>query len=165
MAGKGTKSKDEYSPLLEEGLHPMSTDDLRSLVVDGFSKSLRRRMLWDNFIEVVDLLTASGLTCEIWVDGSFLTKKIDPDDVDFVVDVPADQYDNLTQAQGDILNKLVGQEFYQDKHLHSYLMLKAPLGHNLFHLSRDGHARWERDFGYAYVSKEPKGIAVVGVTP
>ena len=49
MAGKGKKSKDEYPPLLEEGMHPMSAGKLKALVVDGFPKSTRRSMLGPQF--------------------------------------------------------------------------------------------------------------------
>lgn len=122
-------------------------------------------MLWANLMEVVDRLAQVGLKCDIWLDGSFLTEKIDPDDVDFVVDVPAGQYDKLTFAQESILSDLSARKFKEDKHLHSFVMFNAPMGHSLFPLSRESHERWKRDFGFAYVSRIPKGIAVIGVEP
>lgn len=143
----------------------MSVDDLKAVVVDGFPRSTRRGMLWSNFLQIIDQLKAASIPCKIWVDGSFLTKKIEPDDVDFVVDVPAYITDNPTMAQKALLNKLADLAFCKVEKLHSFVMLDAPVVHKDYALSQTLHARWKKDFGFAYVSKEPKGIAVLAVTP
>jgi hypothetical protein len=71
-------------PLLPMGLHEMDLDELRRLCVDGFPTSTNRRYLADAFEELVDALVECGLSCEIWVNGSFLTSKLDPADLDVV---------------------------------------------------------------------------------
>lgn len=116
-------------------------------------------------MEIVDALSAAGLKCDVWVDGSFLTKKIDPDDIDLVVDVPASITDNPTPAQSALLAALDGQNFKISKHLDSYVMVTAPLGHTLYPVSQISHEQWKKDFGHAYVSRVPKGIAVLEVRP
>lgn len=165
MAGKGEKSKTVFPPLLSPGFHHMSADDLKALVVDEFPLSVCRSALWDNLVELLNLLVAADLACDIWIDGSFLTRKIDPEDVDLVVNIGASISDNPTQEQREIIEKIADAAFYCDKNLDSYVMVNAPVGHKDNSLSRDLHRQWENDFGYAYVSREPKGIAVVGVAP
>ena len=36
---------------------------------------------------MVGLLTADGIHGDLWVDGSFVTKKLEPDDVDVVLEI------------------------------------------------------------------------------
>jgi hypothetical protein len=141
----------------------MSVDDLKAMVVDGFPLSTRRGALWDNLIKILDRLKALNIPCKVWVDGSFLTKKIDPDDVDFVIDLPVTISDNPTPAQKAFLNQLASHAFCKMEKLHSFLMFDAPVMHAEYALSQQLHAQWERDFGFAYVSKEAKGIAVLAV--
>lgn len=91
MTGGASMTKDEFPPLLGEGLHPMSIRDLKTLVVDGFPQSQRRAPLWSNLVALIDKLTLRGIECDLWVDGSYLTKKLEPDDVDFVLDIRIDR--------------------------------------------------------------------------
>jgi hypothetical protein len=44
-------------------------------------------------------------------------------------------------------------------------MFTAPAIHKRFAKSQSLHERWKKDFGFAYVSKEPKGMAVLAVQP
>src|SRR5439155_19032770 len=106
-----SRHKAEFPPLLQSGLHEMSVDDLKAMVVDGFPLSTRRGTLWDNLIQILERLKALKIPCKILVDGSFLTKKIDPDDVDFVIDLPVAISDNPTPAQERFLNQLAGHAF------------------------------------------------------
>ena len=132
MAGK---TKDEFPPLLGAGLHVMSAQDIKVLAVDDFPHSQRRGPLWQNLMELVDLIRTAGFTCKIWIDGSFLTKKIDPDDIDLVVDFRADEVDTANLAQQHFFHQLSKQQFRNTKNLHTYCMIDAPLGHNLYPLS------------------------------
>ena len=157
--------KDEFPPLLQPGLHKMSVDALKILTVDAFPKSTRRPQLWASFLGVVAALKKRGLTCEIWVDGSFLTKKIDPDDVDFVMDFPIHAIEQATPAQEALLDALGAFTFHKSGKLHSYIMFTAPAVHLQYQQSKDLHDQWRNDFGLSYVKKEPKGIAVVEVQP
>lgn len=143
----------------------MGVDDLKALVVDKFPSSQRRGMLWNNFLKIANQLAALAIPCKIWIDGSFLTEKIDPDDVDFVVDLPVHIADSPNPAQRAFLNQLGSRAFCKAEKLHSFLMFDAPAIHAKFAISERLHAQWKRDFGFAYVSKEPKGIAVLAVQP
>jgi hypothetical protein len=160
-----SRHKDEFPPLLNPGLHAMSAADLKKLVVDDFPLSERREALWNNFIAIAEHLKKLQIRCEIWVDGSFLTKKIDPDDVDFVVDIPVAILDTATPGQSDLLKKLSAMAFSSNEKLHSFVMFDAPAIHKGHVKSVELHNQWEKDFGFSYAKKEPKGIAVLKVTP
>ena len=160
-----TRHKPEFPPLLQPGLHDMSAGDMKALVVDNFPLSTRRAMLWQNLTALIDQLKALSMPCKVWVDGSFLTEKIDPDDVDFVADFPIHVIENATPAQEALLNQLVAHAFCKIQKLHSFVMFDAPIVHKDYATSSNIHEQWKRDFGFSYVKKTPKGIAVFKVQP
>jgi len=73
-----------------------------------------------------------------------------------VVDVPAVILDNANGAQAD---------FLCDKQLHAFIICNAPISHPFYLPALTSRNQWMKDFGYAYGSKAPKGIAVMGVSP
>ena len=158
-------SNNEYSAALAAGLHKMSVDELRAKVVDAFPLSNGRSELWANFLDVVYQLKKLGLKGEFGSIGSFLTEKINPRDVDFVFDVPVHVLENATPQQEVLLNKLADRGFKKVEKLHSFVMYSAPAPHVQFAESERIHAQWKRDFGFSYVDKTPKGIAVIEVRP
>lgn len=158
-------SADEFPPLLQAGLHKMSVDELKAKVVDAFPLSAGRATLWANFIDVVGQIKKLGLQGEIWVDGSFLTNKLNPGDVDFVFDLPIHVIEQATPQQEELLEKLSKNGFRKSEKLHSFIMFTAPGTHSEFAEGQRLHAQWQKDFGVSYVKKEPKGIAVIEVRP
>lgn len=158
-------AKDEYPPLLQAGLHRMSSNQLKAMVLDAFPLSNSREGLWKSFQSLLDALTAAKVKCDIWVDGSFLTEKIDPNDVDFVVDVSIDVLSHGTAVQVDLLRQLSDQDFKKTDKLHSFVMFTSPAGHSTYSDALRVHDQWRKDFGFSYVAKTPKGIALVEVVP
>lgn len=156
---------EEFPPLLPAGLQKMTLTELKTLVVDKFTYSQSRPALWSNFMEIIDKLIDEKIPCDIWVDGSSLTEKINPDDVDFVVELPIALLSTFNQTQISLIEHLGTQAFKQGKKLHSFVKLTAPAGHPFHSKATISHNQWLKDFGYSYVKKEPKGIAVVEVRP
>jgi hypothetical protein len=87
-------STPEYPPLLPIGRHQMSMADLRQLCVSEFPLSTTRDRIMSGFEEVVRKLDSVGIVGEVWVNGSFLTKKIDPNDIDASLRLQVDVWDN-----------------------------------------------------------------------
>jgi hypothetical protein len=63
----------------------MTLADLRKACVDAFVLSRRRDPIMQSLEAKCLAISGALLRAEVWVDGSFLTHKIDPDDVDVVV--------------------------------------------------------------------------------
>jgi len=74
--------KQAFQPLLPPGRHVLSITELNSLTVLDFPKSVRRRMLFAELQKLVNFLGLANVVGEIWIDGSFLTEKLEPDDID-----------------------------------------------------------------------------------
>jgi hypothetical protein len=138
----------------------MSESELRTLCVDGFPLSTTRASIMDGLSEVVARLRVAGIDSEVWVDGSFMSQKIDPDDVDIVVPFPADMYEHGTTAQRSAL-EWVSSNLKADHHCDSYVFAEFPSGHNPA-VGADPRAYWTKFFGHAR-NGTPKGIAVIQV--
>jgi len=146
-----SRFKPEFPPLLSAGLHRFDAVGLQRLTVRNFAASVSRQRLWDNFKRlVIDKITRVGLSCEIWLNGSFLTHKIDPNDVDFVVDVPINSWQHATHHQAALLYQYSAMAFPASDVLHSFVMYNTPPGHPMESGAIAIHRQWERDFGTAY---------------
>jgi hypothetical protein len=143
----------------------MTVAELQALAVDEFPLSDTRPVLWKNFVRILNALKREGIICGIWIDGSFLTQKIDPDDVDFVVDFPGDILGRATDTQLDLIDKLQTRFFKRSDKLESFVIFDVAPDNPEFAVMNIAREQWKKDFGFSYIKKEPKGIALIEVRP
>jgi hypothetical protein len=106
-------------------------------------------------------LTEESIKSEVWIDGSFLTTKIDPDDVDIVVIIEAQHVPVDTAASAwEILQRIVDQDFDQPLRCDSYLYCDVPSGHPQYLENEVWRAYWIRPFCFTRKT-ETKGLVVV----
>lgn len=74
----------EFTALLAPGIHRLSEADLEQLAVMAFPKSVRRQVLFAHLQLWLSALRATGATGYVWLDGSFMTEKPEPSDIDLV---------------------------------------------------------------------------------
>src|SRR5688572_17509862 len=91
--------KPDFPPLLQPGHHQMATDQIRALCVVQFPNSKTRTRLMAGLEQVMGMLESFDVEGELWIDGSFVTQKSDPEDVDLVLRVQASFYDNANPDQ------------------------------------------------------------------
>src|SRR5919109_1209681 len=73
---------------LPEGIHDCTVDEAAERF-GSFQQAIHRRQLWDSFLEFMREVIDSGLVDAILVDGSFVTAKAEPNDIDLVLVVSA----------------------------------------------------------------------------
>ena len=157
--------KPEFPPLLAEGMHPMSLAELENLCVTPFPLSSTRKGIMAGLHTVVSRIAEAGIRCDIWVDGSFLTQKIDPVDVDIIALIPAEFYDAGTDQQRDVIEWLTSgenlprREFRCDTHAEPIYPESSPM----HYMVPDAIQYWRSIYGRSVESGEPKGIAVIEV--
>ncbi len=86
---KETMKKDA-TPLLEAGIHTKTLEETYLICVDSFKDKQRREELFSLLKMFLAEIKSQIGDCEIWLDGSFLTKKMNPNDIDIVVYLPSD---------------------------------------------------------------------------
>jgi len=89
-------------------LHEATADEVRATFVDGFPASQTRPAIWhaheDHPTAWKPLLGARAR--EQWLNGSFVTGKTDPGDLDFATFVPLDEVNALASEQRNALDRL-----------------------------------------------------------
>lgn len=81
----GEKVNFEANGMLPAGLHDCSVEDFIAVFVDNFPTSQRRKIIVDTLWDFAQDVFAIGIPCEFWVDGSFVTTKVNPNDADLVL--------------------------------------------------------------------------------
>lgn len=99
--------KKSYRPLLAPGRHRLTLDELKDLTVDSFTRSKRRAQLFTELEALAYAAAKTRLSVEIWVDGSFLTSKREPDDIDFTLLLFADEIDALGPPEKRLAQDLI----------------------------------------------------------
>jgi hypothetical protein len=71
----------------------------RRLCVDRFPGSITRSRILTNLEGVIATINQQSIAGQIWIDGSFLTEKLNPDDVDIALVITADVLKRLSSQQ------------------------------------------------------------------
>lgn len=142
---------------LDAGLHMSSMQELKEVFVKQFTTSQTREEIYNNFLEWKTELEKKYRIYEIWVDGSFATNKINPNDIDIVVFAYLENNQELFHQWNSIRNK--------DK-IDAYLTIavceenKKILTPKLFYEMVNQRNYWRGQFGFDR-NDLPKGIIVL----
>ena len=149
----------EYDPIFPLGFHHLMMTDLELVCVEMFPLSRTRSDIMEGFRTFVQNLVDWGVRGELWVDGSFLTEKIDPKDIDVVLRCDGSVFDKADGAY----RKAVAWVNENQK-----AALKCD-SYTFFEYDEDDPLHQEGQWQYAwYLSRwghssigEPKGIVVI----
>lgn len=109
---------------------------------------------------VVQKLAVTKVAGHLWVDGSFLTQKIDPEDVDLLLRFSGDFYDNATLEQAETIRWFAEEDLKSLHHCDCYIWVELPCDHAAYMESEWSRSYWIRQFGFSR-RNERKGIAVI----
>lgn len=144
----------DYPALLEPGMHNMTLSDLKSVFVDPFENVERREKLLSRFEAFISRLKDVPINMEVWIDGSFATKKENPSDIDLVVVCEQDEVNRLP-----IEKKIILKELFEDQKA-----TKLRYECDAYFVINDMHDKsyWRGLFGFDR-NENPKGIARIKV--
>ena len=139
-------------PLLAAGYHEMSWQVLEDTCLAPFAFSSTRPTLTKQLQMFVNELRAMGLQGELWVDGSYVTDKEDPGDVDlvYVPDIGCLPQISANFSRIHVLFAQLGAKAIYN--CHAFLVDPQ---------SRDELAYWRGLFGFCHDEKTPKGMIVL----
>jgi len=76
---------DENGHLFPYEAHDITLDEMPEIFVDAFPESETRKRLFDNYLDwVIDFQRDVFPYFTQWINGSFVTQKLNPKDIDFV---------------------------------------------------------------------------------
>ena len=96
--------------LLPLGFHHLTMGNVEQGCVDLFPLSTIRATIFGGLVTFVQTLEAANVPGELWIDGSFLTDKINPKDVDVLLRVDGAVYNSGTQEQRDAIDWVIANQ-------------------------------------------------------
>lgn len=137
----------------------MSVAEVRDLCVAPFPLSKTRAPIMAGFELLLEKLGKEGIKAEIWIDGSFISKKLNPSDIDILVCADAEIYDANSSVRK-VLDWLDQEDLKPTYFCDSYLQLDYPDGHKNRVLSERTKTSWRRWF-HTDRSGHPRGLAAI----
>jgi len=145
-----------HDPLFAPGIHDQSLDDLEAACVTAFNEGKHREELFENFRSLCEELHKNlGIDCKLWVNGSFVTEKEKPNDIDVVCIAPRSEVNSLNGSDQTRLAKLVRTQL--SKIAYDTDLYFCPEGDS------SGLDYWKNQFG-SDRSGSDKGIASIKLT-
>ena len=102
-----------------------------------------------------------GLRGNLWLDGSFLTEKIDPEDVDYLLCVASDLYENDPAVRAAV-DWASAEDRHFSHYCDAYKWIEYTSGHPLFKNAVRERADWTQWYGTSR-GGVPKGIVVISL--
>ena len=158
-------SKPEFPPLIaphsdRPRLESMTAIDVRRRFAGDFPLSTTRTNILLGLMEVIAILDEVRIEGALWIDGSFVTKKIDPSDVDIVLQLKAEFVYGCSPVQQQVLSWFAHDDLKEDFRCHSFVVIEYPEGHYLHASGEQQRIEWLDWFGTSR-SGDPKGIGVI----
>ncbi len=155
--------KQDYPPLLPEGFHAYTLPEIYDFGVARFGLSETRKNICDGLARLSDILENGGVPCDVWVNGSFMTEKYDPEDADLLVRVDCQFLENASPDQHSVLEWINKFGPLEDGLLcHTFVDVVYPPGTPIGETSKQQFGYWQSMFGLSRGNNE-KGIAVLKI--
>ena len=145
--------KRDFPPLFPAGIHPKTLAEVEAAAVQRFPGNARRELIWQQFSMLYATVTSIVPRCEWWIDGSFLTAKDDPDDIDAAVFIEANVFNNLSAHSQAILEALRDRPSTKLNYLTDFFIVPAEDVNQRFY--------WRGVFGFGHDSISAKGFVSV----
>lgn len=71
--------------VIQPGFHELSIKEVHSSFVENFPNSQSRRNIFKSFLSFIEKISIGYAPTEIWIDGSFVTSKVNPNDIDILL--------------------------------------------------------------------------------
>jgi hypothetical protein len=86
-----------YPALYSGGFISVSLDDIQNVFLPIGANSSRRKMLANQLRLFIQKLQSTGVSGDLWVDGSFSTKNLEPMDIDLLLVISRVVFSALTE--------------------------------------------------------------------
>jgi len=137
----------------------MTLGEVWERFVVAYGEPASRTAIYWNLEQVVQDLLQANITCDIWLDGSLLTDKPDPGDLDITVVIDSQVIDSLDENQLKLVDKLTMAEYGEG--VDSFVLTRWPIGHEYFGTELDEVSSWNEVYGAEHSKKWLKGFVVL----
>jgi hypothetical protein len=104
------QDKTEFPPLFPAGFLELDPEDLHENFVTGFGNNARRKYLVGRLQALLQWLSSAlPIEWEVWLNGSFCTRKEEPDDVDIAFFFRSAEVDALSPPARNVMEFLTSR--------------------------------------------------------
>jgi len=107
----------DFPPLFPLGFHYLTVGNIEQVCVDLFPLSTIRATIFNGLVSFIQTLEAAKITGELWADGSYLTEKINPKDIDLVLKIDGTLYNSGTVEQRQAIDWVIANQKLTLEHL------------------------------------------------
>ena len=126
--------------LIPSELIKCELDDFYMFFLHNFPESKTRKMILDSFTSFLDKFQKLFNTnIDAWIDGSFVTKKLDPKDIDVVFFIDYELLENEKSKLIQDFHQLVNNHI---EYVDAYLVIKFDENHPNYALYKADYAEW-----------------------
>jgi hypothetical protein len=150
---------------LPPGMRELTLEQIQEYFVLAFQTSKTRNNIFNGYKAFCQFLYDCGVVeYTHWLDGSFFTSKVDPNDIDCVTIVQAELLNSLSPTQRSMLQQLTIPGFVKSKYLCDAFWCCQSLTNDPRITSNplngvNGKMYWRGVFGFDRINV-PKGIIV-----
>ena len=145
---------DQFGNLAPYEVQTIDLNTFEAFFVVAFAQSESRRRLFDNYLKYVQELQSFAPTGFYqWIDGSFITNKLNPRDIDFVTFLDWQDYRKNDTA----ISELRKRRFDKSSGMDGYFVEVFPALHKDFSNFQITRVEWLHLFATSRTSKS-KGI-------
>lgn len=146
---------------LPPGRHEAREEEVDRRLVREFTTSTTRTAIFQYWRQHRRALEELVPVCYQWLDGSFVSSKRDPADIDIVTVIAGPAFDDLPAHRQLLVTSLIGGHYTEDFwQCDAYPVVAYPedhVGHSKYRIAAE---RWEDYFGHDRAGS-PKGFLVL----
>jgi hypothetical protein len=143
---------DEFGSLFPAQRNELNLHLFKQIFVDEFRESQTRNNIFEGFQAfLLDFSNFVNDSYDIWIDGSFVTKKLNPNDIDvvFILDARV-----LEQKGKEIETLFRSNEAKQKYSVDAYTIAKYDESSSKYFLYQSEKAYWANWFGYSRKNRQ-----------
>jgi hypothetical protein len=152
----------DYPCLFPLGFHHLSISDIERVCVEFFLLSTTRGPIMEGLNKFIQRLNAENVLGDMWVNGSFLTEKIDPKDIDLVLRCDGALYNTGTPEHRAAIDWVIANQ-KSTLMCDSYVLFEYPVGHPLHAEGLWWYSWYHKWWGFSR-DDDPKGIVVISLS-
>lgn len=152
--------KFDHPPLLAPGRHNFSVSEFSTRFVFG-PHGEHRFTLFLKLHDLIRQLEKWSIVCELWIDGSYLTEKEIPDDIDGTIVIYWEDYEALSDDAKSFLDDLTYKFETTKDVLDMFLVFRYPRTDPRYLIG--DLQEWARQWSVQHDEKWLKGFAVLRI--
>jgi hypothetical protein len=132
----------------QQGLITVTLEQVYQRFVLDFPSSSTRQQIWDGWMSHRMQLAATGVHFSTLVDGSFISSKLDPGDIDICLLLDSSEVEGLPPEVQDVLGPLISPAHCKANYLcDAYPLFVFPFAASEFSVTVTSLSYWTRVFG------------------